>query len=60
MYNLKPCPFCGAIAHMWEWSGGAAIECSKYNPSTHQVQIKQETRGKAVKAWNRRADDDSD
>lgn len=60
MIDLKPCPFCGAIAHLWEWNYGTAIECSQYNPKTHQVQIKQETKEKAIEEWNRRTDDDSD
>lgn len=58
MTELKPCPFCGAIAHLWEWNYGAAVECSKYRNS-HQVQIKQETREKAIEAWNRRANDET-
>lgn len=56
--KLKPCPFCGSPANLWQWNYGTAIECSKYNPNTHQVQIKQETREKAIEAWNRRVSDE--
>lgn len=52
--ELKPCPFCGSPAHMWNWNYGTAIECNKYNPRTHQVQVKANTAKEAIKLWNRR------
>lgn len=58
-YNLKPCPFCGAEAHMWKWSGGVRIDCSKWRDTftdTHYVGIGAKTEEEAVKVWNERAE----
>ena len=55
--ELKPCPFCGADAHMWHWNYGVAIECKEYDPGTHQVCIKARRVDDAIEAWNRRAND---
>ena len=56
--ELKPCPFCGAEAHMWKWNYGVAIECKEWNADTHQVCIKARREEDAIEAWNRRANDE--
>lgn len=52
--NLKPCPFCGAPAHMWKTNYSTFIECSKYNAANHQIEVSGRTEEEAAEAWNRR------
>lgn len=62
--KLKPCPFCGAEAHMWSWNYGTAIQCSKFNSHTHVIQVSAETSAEAIERWNarkaERSEDDND
>lgn len=58
--ELKPCPFCGSPAHMWKWNYGVAIECSKFDPKYHLVQMEGKNEEEVIEAWNRRANDDND
>lgn len=55
--ELKPCPFCGARAKMWQWgvSSHTVIECSNYDVDTHRVYMQGDTEEEAIEAWNRRA-----
>ena len=53
--KLKPCPFCGAEAHMWSWNYGTAIQCSKFDSHTHVIQVSAETSAEAIARWNERA-----
>lgn len=57
---LKPCPFCGAEARMWQWNGGTRIDCSKWDSSddsTHFVGVGAKTKEKAVELWNERMEE---
>lgn len=53
-YNLKPCPFCGAPAHMWKTNYCVYIECKEYNAADHQIEVSGRTEEEAAEAWNRR------
>lgn len=55
--SLKPCPFCGAPAHLWKWGMGAhtVIECTNYDVDIHRVSMQGDTEAEVVEAWNRRA-----
>lgn len=52
MDELKPCPFCGNDAVLYEdYEGGWVIECKRCF-----VQIwRKNSKKAAIKAWNRRA-----
>jgi len=52
--DLKPCPFCGSEAYMWSWNYGTAIQCVKYNPDEHLVQVRGKTVEETVERWNTR------
>lgn len=61
--DLKPCPFCGADAYMWSWNYGTAIQCSKFDPDAHLIQVRGMTSTEAIERWNTRAEpyrEDSD
>lgn len=58
--KLKPCPFCGAEAHMWSWNYGTAIQCSKFNSHNHVIQVSAETSAEAIERWNTRAEGSKD
>ena len=58
MDELKKCPFCGADAFLWEWNGGTAIQCEKFNGDSHLVQIRGKNRAEVIELWNRRAEDE--
>ena len=58
--KLKPCPFCGAEAHMWSWNYGTAIQCSKFNSNTHVIQVIADTSAEAIERWNARAEGSED
>lgn len=57
--ELKPCPFCGADAHIHKcYSGSYTVSCTRWH-SKHEKEIcgasiDAPTRERAVKAWNRR------
>lgn len=60
----KPCPFCGAPAFIWQWNGGARVDCSKWSSdapavNVHFVGIGAKTRDEAVKIWNTRSEKDA-
>ena len=55
MEELKPCPFCGARAHMWQTNYATYIECESYDPKYHQVQISENNNQNAIRKWNKRA-----
>ena len=57
--KLKPCPFCGSEANLYEckWLGVTSygVECTKCKGLVDRCSTKKE----AIKAWNRRANDES-
>ncbi len=57
-YNLKPCPFCGAPAHMWRTNYRVYVECNRYDAKDHQVELSARTEEEAAEAWNRRNGDE--
>lgn len=55
--ELKPCPFCGAEAHLWKWNGGVRIDCSHWRSKgsdEHYVGIGARTTKEAIEKWNAR------
>ncbi len=72
---LKPCPFCGGEAQIWDngkWEpvmdeGGAYIDCDIQSPDIFGVQCQKcccqligyATEAESIAAWNRRADPES-
>lgn len=56
MDELKSCPFCGGRAVKFATQYGNHIECEKYDPMFHRVQISALTENEAIEEWNRRAD----
>ena len=58
--KLKPCPLCGAEAHMWSWNYGTAIQCSKFNSNNHVIQVSAESSAEAIERWNARAEGSED
>ena len=56
MEELKPCPFCGAEAHLWRTNYATYIECHNYDPVFHQVQIRGHSEEDSIKKWNERID----
>ena len=56
-YELKPCPFCGAEARMWKWSGGVRVDCSLWSDNfadVHYVGVSGRTEEEAAEKWNER------
>ena len=49
-YNLKPCPFCGAPAHMWRTNYRVYVECKRYDVKDHQVELSARTEEEAAGA----------
>lgn len=58
--ELNPCPFCGSPAFMWRWNYGVAIQCSKFDPKQHLVQMEGRDEEEVIKAWNGRASDETE
>lgn len=64
MTDLKPCPFCGLGEAGTQWHHGYwSVTCGYMHdgtPSNHCFQDwgEFETEEQAIKAWNRRADND--
>lgn len=54
--DLKPCPFCGSKAFLWQWNGGTAIQCEKFNSTYHVIQVQGKTEKEAVENWNNRVE----
>lgn len=56
-YNLKPCPFCGGKAYMWQTNYQTFIQCEHYDAKAHGrhlIQVSGESEESATEAWNRR------
>lgn len=59
--ELKPCPFCGAEAYMWQTNYQTYIQCGRFDATTHGrhlIQISADTEEDAIETWNRRFADD--
>lgn len=63
--KLKPCPFCGRAAQIeqresvWQKKIWFAIRCTTSKcPGHPKDPCEYDTKDKAIKYWNRRADDD--
>lgn len=57
IYELLPCPFCGAPAHVWQDTNGARVQCSAWqvvHEPVHCVSVGGKTLQEAVDAWNDR------
>ena len=57
MKELKPCPFCGAEAHLWKWNDGCRVDCSRWrskDDDVHFVGIGARTEKEAIERWNTR------
>ena len=55
--ELKPCPFCGGAAFVWQSNKAVYIQCENWNTSDengHLVQVSAKTRDEAVKKWQGR------
>ena len=57
MSELKPCPFCGSKAEVYEECEMVKIRCSSYMCQASVNGWHDEVED-AIEAWNRRADDD--
>lgn len=57
--QLKPCPFCGSVAHVFDGSllGGFSVVCDA--PSCQATGRFSGDRDKAIAAWNRRTPADA-
>ena len=57
--NLKPCPFCGEKAHLYEWHGDFRsiyiVRCDTPRCIGNHT-VSWTHRSEAVAAWNRRAE----
>ena len=54
--KLKPCPFCGSEATLYEyrwWGISYGVECTKCDAILEGYSTKEE----AIEAWNRRANE---
>lgn len=57
MFDLKPCPFCGnPPARLVSIDGKTHISCLNYKCPCQPETAAYKTKGTAVRAWNRRAD----
>ena len=56
--KLKPCPFCGSSARVWRTTYHTFIECGKYHPLNHCVQIAANPDEEAFDLWNRRVENE--
>jgi Lar family restriction alleviation protein len=52
--ELKPCPFCGSKAIVWENYGSWWASCKMQDCHAHGP-VRRDNRGGAIEAWNRRA-----
>ena len=53
--QIRPCPFCGAPAKIWEWNGGVRVDCSGWrvtDGAEHYVGIGAKTYDEAIMLWN--------
>ena len=60
MEKLKNCPFCGGKAFVWRTNQAVYIQCENYDATNHKVEISGENDKEAVRAWNRRTNNDSE
>ena len=51
--DLRPCPFCGGKAYMWQTNYHTYIQCDN-NTDGHLVQISASTEAEAVRRWESR------
>lgn len=54
--KLKPCPFCGSIAHLYGYPQESSyeVQCSNY-PGCGATAGGEESDAAAIERWNRRA-----
>ena len=58
MVELKPCPFCGCEAEVFDFEDGRYIvECSSTDCDVFPYTRIHKSRREAIDAWNRRVDD---
>lgn len=57
--KLKPCPFCGERAEVFEFDHGSRfiVECENPNCDVHPYTSIHETKQDAISAWNKRTGD---
>ena len=57
MDELRPCPFCGGEAELYEDVGGYSVDCTVCGAGTSYFgKGLPDAKGRAVAAWNRRAE----
>lgn len=57
MAELKPCPFCGGEAEVFEDDGAFGVRCSNSICIGNDFKPMYDDEHYASKAWNRRAED---
>lgn len=60
MAELKPCPFCGGEAEVFDDYDNWGVRCKKYGCIGHDFEPQYIDDDYAIEAWNRRAEDVDD